>query len=72
MRSLPYPALVRGFDRLSSRAAPQRRRRRLMLSNFLLDQYLRLVNEGYGAKGSRTPDLLNAIQALSQLSYGPG
>ena len=25
-----------------------------------------------GAKGSRTPDLLNAIQALSQLSYGPG
>ncbi len=26
---------------------------------------------GGGAKGSRTPDLLNAIQALSQLSYGP-
>jgi hypothetical protein len=25
-----------------------------------------------GARGSRTPDLLNAIQALSQLSYGPG
>ena len=25
-----------------------------------------------GAKGSRTPDLLNAIQALSQLSYTPG
>jgi hypothetical protein len=24
-----------------------------------------------GARGSRTPDLLNAIQALSQLSYGP-
>ena len=24
-----------------------------------------------GAKGGRTPDLLNAIQALSQLSYGP-
>ena len=24
-----------------------------------------------GAKGSRTPDLLNAIQALSQLSYSP-
>ena len=24
-----------------------------------------------GAEGSRTPDLLNAIQALSQLSYGP-
>ncbi len=25
-----------------------------------------------GADGSRTHDLLNAIQALSQLSYGPG
>jgi hypothetical protein len=25
-----------------------------------------------GAEGNRTPDLLNAIQALSQLSYGPG
>jgi hypothetical protein len=25
-----------------------------------------------GAKGDRTPDLLNAIQALSQLSYSPG
>jgi hypothetical protein len=24
-----------------------------------------------GAEGGRTPDLLNAIQALSQLSYGP-
>ena len=24
-----------------------------------------------GAKGSRTADLLNAIQALSQLSYSP-
>ena len=31
-----------------------------------------LADGGYGgAKGSRTPDLLNAIQALSQLSYGP-
>jgi hypothetical protein len=31
--------------------------------------------EGYnrfgGAEGNRTPDLLNAIQALSQLSYSP-
>ncbi len=24
-----------------------------------------------GPEGTRTPDLLNAIQALSQLSYGP-
>jgi hypothetical protein len=27
--------------------------------------------KGGGADGSRTHDLLNAIQALSQLSYGP-
>ena len=26
---------------------------------------------GGGAKGNRTPDLLHAMQALSQLSYGP-
>ncbi len=25
-----------------------------------------------GGEGNRTPDLLNAIQALSQLSYTPG
>jgi hypothetical protein len=27
---------------------------------------------GDGGEGNRTPDLLNAIQALSQLSYAPG
>src|SRR5579875_1156504 len=27
---------------------------------------------GSGARGTRTPDLLGAIQALSQLSYSPG
>ena len=33
---------------------------------------LRTVREWQsGAEGSRTLDLLNAIQALSQLSYGP-
>lgn len=26
---------------------------------------------GDGARGTRTPDLLGAIQALSQLSYSP-
>ncbi len=33
----------------------------------------RLLGGGFdgGAEGNRTPDLLNAIQALSQLSYGP-
>ena len=30
------------------------------------------LSQNSGAKGSRTPDLLNAIQALYQLSYGPG
>src|SRR5690606_31575603 len=30
------------------------------------------ATRAHGAEGSRTPDLLNAIQALSQLSYGPG
>ena len=29
------------------------------------------ASDGSGAEGSRTPDLLNAIQALSQLSYSP-
>jgi hypothetical protein len=29
------------------------------------------VRWGGGAKGIRTPDLLNAIQTLSQLSYSP-
>jgi hypothetical protein len=28
-------------------------------------------NKVGGAKGSRTPDLLHAMQALYQLSYGP-
>ena len=31
-----------------------------------------MAKEGFGgARGSRTSDLLNSIQALSQLSYGP-
>jgi hypothetical protein len=30
------------------------------------------VRSASGAEGNRTPDLLNAIQALSQLSYSPG
>ena len=34
-------------------------------------QNQRPVVDPSGAEGSRTPDLLNAIQALSQLSYGP-
>ena len=30
-----------------------------------------LLRDFGGAEGNRTLDLLNAIQALSQLSYGP-
>src|SRR6266404_9978226 len=30
-----------------------------------------LKSEFGGAEGDRTPDLMNAIHALSQLSYGP-
>src|SRR5687768_7631286 len=30
------------------------------------------VRRSDGGEGNRTPDLLNAIQALSQLSYAPG
>ena len=30
-----------------------------------------LGHSGDGGEGNRTPDLLNAIQALSQLSYAP-
>ena len=32
----------------------------------------RALIEAGGAEGNRTPDLYNAIVALSQLSYGPG
>ena len=35
------------------------------------DKSFKVKNLAGGARGSRTPDLLNAIQALSQLSYGP-
>ncbi len=33
-------------------------------------RYMMTLNGG-GAKEDRTPDLLHAMQALSQLSYGP-
>jgi hypothetical protein len=34
-------------------------------------EWLQATDITGGAEGNRTPDLLNAIQALSQLSYGP-
>jgi hypothetical protein len=45
------------------------RARRNARSTTLPLRYAR--EEWSGADGSRTHDLLNAIQALSQLSYGP-
>ena len=42
------------------------------LCGYERDGDLTLLSHKSGAKGSRTPDLLNAIQALYQLSYGPG
>ena len=41
---------------------------RLPDNYLILEDYFVLIG---GAKEDRTPDLLNAIQALSQLSYGP-
>ena len=42
------------------------------LSATVAQKILLFINVLFGgARGSRTPDLLNAIQALSQLSYGP-
>jgi hypothetical protein len=54
----------------SSRAA--RRRRGLSAAPAIRLIYWDMNAGGLGgAEGNRTPDLLNAIQALSQLSYGP-
>ena len=36
-----------------------------------MNNYLIIIGLCGGAKGDRTPDLYNAIVALSQLSYGP-
>ena len=42
----------------------------------MADGYWLIALSGFrrsdGGEGNRTPDLLNAIQALSQLSYAPG
>jgi hypothetical protein len=50
-------------------ASPTGRGSYIWKSNQKISLYSRYLDGG--AKGSRTPDLLNAIQALSQLSYGP-
>ncbi len=39
---------------------------------FRQSRHYRRVRFRDGGEGNRTPDLLNAIQALSQLSYTPG
>jgi hypothetical protein len=43
--------------------------KRLLTVNKLLT--VKRVKKGGGAEGDRTPDLLIANEALSQLSYGP-
>lgn len=42
-----------------------------ILSQIIYNKINKLIDYSGGAKGNRTPDLLNAIQTLSQLSYGP-
>ena len=44
----------------------------LAISNKQPADTLGLTESEHGGEGNRTPDLLNAIQALSQLSYAPG
>src|SRR3954470_16879929 len=48
-----------------------RSRKRLTPRRFRRGVWLLGVQRIGGAKGIRTPDLLNAIQTLSQLSYSP-
>ena len=43
-----------------------------MLKSILTERVSDMEVEHGGDKGSRTPDLLLARQALSQLSYAPG
>ena len=45
---------------------------RLVLKSILTERVSDMEVEHGGDKGSRTPDLLLARQALSQLSYAPG
>jgi hypothetical protein len=45
--------------------------RRKTLPALEIESYPELAREFGGANRNRTDDLLNAIQALSQLSYGP-
>ena len=42
-----------------------------MIKEIVRVRTLRVESEIGGAEGDRTPDLMNAIHALSQLSYGP-
>jgi hypothetical protein len=52
--------------------------RRILIADEFYDEYLEELSDMWkvlglvgGAERDRTVDLLNAIQALSQLSYGP-
>ena len=43
----------------------------VVTTGFHTPQNVGVIHEICGARRDRTDDLLNAIQALSQLSYGP-
>jgi hypothetical protein len=84
---LPIPARGRGtnygYDRPPTRIGPGQCSRRdsnphgvnphrvLNPARLPIPPPERCSSHHDGAEGNRTPDLLNAIQALSQLSYGP-
>ncbi len=59
VRALPGPSPVPSLSNGARGRGGFRRRRR------------RVADRAGGAEGSRTPDLVNAIHALSQLSYSP-
>src|SRR4051812_14450456 len=72
----PQRKLLAPVPRSVSRAGNGTRTRDPNLGKVVLYQlsYSRnaVTAEPSGGEGNRTPDLLNAIQALSQLSYTPG
>ena len=63
---LSYSRTIRASARSEIRVAISARRSQKKEPN------IRLLRRPSGGEGNRTPDLLNAIQALSQLSYAPG
>ncbi len=73
--SLKAPATLhrRGSGASSGLIMPAFSARRLSVAAALLLPFTACASKDVsgGAEGTRTPDLLNAIEALSQLSYSP-